>query len=199
MPFRSDLPLSFHGLSWQVRYYASGLLSLQAALDDAILGQASLTQTQPDQTKPNQTLDDAILRQASLTQTRPNQTLSAAVVAPPKLYASPYPVPAYTHNQFFDHAGSLVGLVIVLSVEPSTAFHWHPTGLPLAFPLTFPWYSTGLPSGLSRSLHRLPPQVIVLSFLIPVSAMLRSVVLERETKLREQVRHLPASPRISRP
>ena len=54
-------------------------------------------------------------------------------------YGMPFPVPAYAHNTFLDHAGSLVGLVVVLS------------------------------------------------FLVPVSTMLRSLVLEKETKLRESL------------
>ena len=87
-----------------VRYYASGFLSLQAAVNAAILGEHS-----------------------------------SGLPAGGHLYGSPYPIPRFTHNQFFDHAGSVVGLVLVLS------------------------------------------------FMIPVSMMVRAIVLERESKLREQL------------
>ena len=55
------------------------------------------------------------------------------------VYGAPYPTVSYAANRFLDHAGPLVGLVIVLS------------------------------------------------FLIPLATMLRALVAEKETKLRESL------------
>ena len=35
---------------------------------------------------------------------------------PPFAYGVPFPIKAYTHNQFFDFAGNLIGLVVVVSL-----------------------------------------------------------------------------------
>ena len=86
-----------------LRYYSSGFLSLQLAVDDQILRAAG--------------------GEAGL----------------PSAYAFPFPIAAYAHNPFFDFAGNLVGLVVCFS------------------------------------------------FLVPVSSLLKTLVLERELKLREQL------------
>lgn len=60
-------------------------------------------------------------------------------IAAPLVYGAPYPINAFTHNTFFDFAGNLIGLIVVIS------------------------------------------------FLIPLSVLLRSMVLEKELRLKEEL------------
>lgn len=127
------------GLSSEfVRYYATGFLSLQSAIDKSILANASGAPLPPRPT-PTHDLGCGRLGNGSGLADAFHGLGAAAMTSDLLTYAMPYPVPTYTHSKFFDHAGSLIGLIVVLS------------------------------------------------FLIPLSTMLRSVVLERETKLREQL------------
>ena len=60
-------------------------------------------------------------------------------LASPLAYGIPLPIPAYSHNTFFDFAGNLIGLVVVFS------------------------------------------------YLVPLSTMLRTLVLEKEMRLKEEL------------
>jgi ATP-binding cassette subfamily A (ABC1) protein 3 len=115
-------------------YYSSGFLSLQTAISDAIV----------------RALMHPFSRLLCAPPPSPCLTMPARDCCPQIrhelggaddlglfVYASPFPVPEYSNNRFLDHAGPLVGLVIVLS------------------------------------------------FLIPLATMLRALVLEKESKLRE--------------
>ena len=101
------------------KYYASGFLSLQTAISNQIVRRAvnaSASSLFPGSLIPNFPGPDGLGN---------------------FIYAAPYPTTAYANNRFLDHAGTLVGLVIVLS------------------------------------------------FIIPLATMLRALVLEKESKLRE--------------
>ena len=101
------------------KYYASGFLSLQTAISNQIVRRAvnaSASSLFPGSLIPNFPGPDGLGN---------------------FIYAAPYPTTAYANNRFLDHAGPLVGLVIVLS------------------------------------------------FIIPLATMLRALVLEKESKLRE--------------
>ena len=98
-----------NGLSTQFeRYYSSGFLSLQLAIDEEILHLMAIREERAKELVPS-------------------------------AYGVPFPIPSYSHNAFFDFAGNLIGLVVVFS------------------------------------------------FLVPISSLLRTIVLERELKLREQL------------
>ena len=90
------------GLSTKfVKYYSSGFLSLQTALSDAILRERLGTNAS----------DPAAAGDAGLGAAAASSDAGLGAF----VYAAPFPTAAYANNRFLDHAGPLVGLVIVLS------------------------------------------------------------------------------------